>query len=91
MGMSSYVQGFRPPDEKFEKMRDAYEACVAAGVEIPDPIEDFFEGAPPDPQGVDVDIARAVSERSEDGAVSHEVDLSKVPENVTVIRFTNSW
>lgn len=89
MGMSTDVQGFRPPGEQFEKMRAAYEACSEAGVDIPGEVEDFFEGEPPDPQGVCVDIAEAATERP--GGAGYEVDLTKLPAGVTVIRFTNSW
>lgn len=91
MGLTTHVEGFRPPDETFDKMLAAYRACEAADVAVPDPVDDFFDGSPPDPRGVSVDVNNAVSKGPEDTDDSHEVDLKKLPAGVTVIRFTNSW
>lgn len=54
MGMSTHVVGFIPPDEKWQKMKAVWDACRAAGVEVPEDVCDFFEGGEPDPAGVEV-------------------------------------
>ena len=52
MGLSTYVQAFRPPDAKWKKMKQAYDACEAAVVPVPEEVDDFFNNEPPDPAGV---------------------------------------
>ena len=95
MGMSTYVKGFRPPDEKFKKMEAAYKTCKAAGIPMPMEIEDFFDGAEPDPNGVEIDLTigtDAAAKKWNDGcSQGYDVDVSKLPKDVTVIRFINSW
>jgi len=90
MGMSTSVIGFKEPDERFKKMYAIYKACEEADVDIPDEVDDFFEGEPPDPRGVKVyDLpVKPYNENMEDG---YELRLSEVPKDITVIRFSNSW
>jgi len=54
--MSTHVVGFRPPDEKWKKMKAVWDACEAAGAKIPDEVSDFFDGEEPDARGVEVDL-----------------------------------
>jgi hypothetical protein len=91
MSMSTAVVGFRPPDEKWRKMKAARDACVDAGIKIPEAIQKFFEWMEPDKEGVRVELKNAVKEGSYDGTNFYDVDVSKLPKDVTVIRFENSW
>ena len=94
MGMSTHVVGFRPPDKKWLKMKAAYEACEAADIAVPDDIEDFFDGeGPSDKPGMEVQIKRteAVKEWSDDSRSGYEIDVTKLPKDVTVIRVYNSF
>lgn len=40
----------KPVNEKYVRMRDVYNACVIANVEIPDEVKIYFEDKPP-PEG----------------------------------------
>ncbi|MFA6433029.1 MAG: hypothetical protein WCV82_04460 [Candidatus Paceibacterota bacterium] len=93
MSMSTHVVGFRPADDKWEKMRAVYDACQAAGTQLPASVAQFFGFEPPDERGVEVNIEKtdAVSEWQEDMREGIEVDITKLPENVTVIRFYNAY
>ena len=94
MGMSTHVQGFRPPDEKWKKMKAVWDACVAAELEIPADVEEFFNfGDGPDDAGVVIDVEElpACSEYQCDGGSGFEVDLTKLPKDITILRFYNSW
>ena len=98
MSMSMNVVGFRPPDEKWKLMKAVYEACNKAGISIPKDVIDFFNGVPPDPQGVSIRLEDnhffkygAVKEWREDGREGFEVDITKLPKDVTIVRFYNSW
>lgn len=98
MGMSTSIVGFRPPDEKWMAMKTVYDACIKAKVPVPDEVEDFFNGDPPDKQGVKVnleDTAKAkigaVTPWRDDSREGFEVNVTKLPKDVTIIRFYNSW
>lgn len=93
MSMSSHIVGFRPPDAKWRKMKAAYEACDAAGLDIPDEVASFFNHEAPDDSGVEVEIedTKAVTEYSAEMREGYEVDLTKLPPDVKIIRFFNAY
>ena len=94
--MSTNVVGFKPPDEKWQRMRAVWDACTTAGIEIPREVDRFFDGRAPDPNGVEIDEDRlrdagCLREWSDHYRQGFEVDVAKLPKDVTVIRFYNSW
>lgn len=96
MGMSTHVVGFKPPDDKWRKMKAAYEACQMAGIDPPEEVEDFFDGEPPDDNGVEIDESAlaesgALREWKDEYREGFEIDVPKLPPDVTVVRFYNSW
>lgn len=93
MSTSMNVVGFRPPDETWKKMKEAWDACARAGVEPPKPVLQFFENIAPDPAGVEVRIEGfpAVKSYSADMREGYEVDVTRLPPGVTIVRFFNSY
>jgi hypothetical protein len=91
MSMSTHVIGFRPPDEKWKRMRAVWYACVSANVEIPNDVAEFFNYDEPDDAGVEVDIENSISPFEKDMKAGFQIDIKKLPENVEIIRFYNSW
>jgi len=93
MGMSTNIVGFKPPDHKFRKMKAIYDACELADVSIPDEVDRFFNGERPDEAGVLVELYRheSVSEWQDDSGQGYQVDLTKLPSDIKIIRFYNSW
>lgn len=92
MGMGTFVIGVRLPDERWQEMKRVWDACVAAGVPVPDAVAAFFAYEEPDPAGVMVELPpNAVREWEGKEAEGIEVILAGVPSDVTVIRFYNSW
>lgn len=93
MSMSSHVVGFRPPDEKRKKMYEVWKTCSIAGIEPPDEVSEFFDYEDPDVLGVEVDLIKKalVTEWSNNGSRGFEIHVDDIPENITVIRFFNSW
>ena len=92
MSMSTMVVGIKPPDEKWKQMKAAYLACEKAGISIPDAVDEFFSGEIPDDAGVIVDdLGKAVKSWHSDGCEGFEVTLSKLPADIKVLRFYNSW
>jgi hypothetical protein len=97
MGMLSYTVGIKPPDETWRKMVAVYDACADAGIDPPRDVENYFAGDRPDDAGVIVEDATlrdcgAVREWTDgDMREGIEVDLTKIPKDITVIRFINSY
>lgn len=89
MGMSTNIIGFRAPDEKWKAMKAIYDSCKAAGVGVPSEVELFFENGKPDERGVEIKIE--VAEWVNEYSSGYEVDLKKLPANLTHIRFYNSY
>jgi hypothetical protein len=92
MSESTHVVGFRPADEKWNKMKAVWNACESAGVEIPKEAMDFFDSvAPGDRPGAEVELGEALQEWEDDSRQGYELDVTKLPPDVKVIRFYNSW
>lgn len=93
MGMSTHAAGFKPPDDKWIKMKQAYDACVGAGVDVPDEVDEFFNGEAPDDEGVEVDLEEhPCCQKWEDGSrEGFQIDLTKLPKDLRFIRVYNSW
>lgn len=99
MGMSTYVYGIKPADEDFQRMLDAWKACNSAGMSIPKELIDYFgESAEtiygPDSSGVLIHLtyeADAVTEWCSEMQEGYEVDITKLPTDIKVIRFVNSY
>lgn len=93
MGMSTIVVGFKPPDERWKQMKKVYDACEEAGIKIPKEVGEFFGGSPPDPSGVEVNLRvhGALTRWEEEGADGYELHVDKLPKDVKIVRFYNSW
>jgi hypothetical protein len=91
MSMSTHVVGFRPADEKWKTMKAIWDACEDAGVQIPKEVEKFFGYETPDDSGMDVDLGNALTEWSDESREGYELDVTKIPKDLTIIRFYNSW
>lgn len=94
MGQSMHVVGERDNTEQWTKMRDAYWACKDAGIKIPTEVLEFFDynepGSEAEKGRTEVELPRDAVEEINDSDLSHEgyrVDLSKIPEGVSHIRF----
>lgn len=93
MGMSTHIEFFKPPDEKWQQMKAVWDACEKAGIDPPDEVDDFFDGEAPNDAGVKVDAEEdeAVEELEEDGTSGFKVDITKLPKDVRFIIFYNAW
>lgn len=81
-----YVVGLKPVDDKWRKYKTIWDACEAAGVKLPKEVYEFFNGIyPEDDKGVSVNIPHA--EYNNDCRTGIDVDISKLPKDVTIVRF----
>lgn len=92
MGMSTHVVGFRPADERWNEMKQVWLACKKAKIDIPKEVDNFFDGVgPQDRPGAEVDLGKSVCEWSDDYRRGYQVDLTKIPKDVKILRFYNSF
>ena len=91
MGMSTHLTAFKGQDEEWENMKNVYDACQRAGIEVPEEVMTFFNYKKPSIYGATVDIKSAISEWSTESQEGFEVDLTKIPEGTKFIRFFNAW
>ncbi len=94
MGMSTCIVGFVPPDEKWDKMKTIYNACVAADIEIPTEVDKYFDYNNPNKiPGLEINIEHLATDYTDDDLSCEgvELDLSKLPEKIKFIRFYNSY
>lgn len=98
MSMLMRVEGIRPGDEKWRQMKAVYDACEAAGVDTPEEVSEFFNHEDPDEKGVVIELGAHHGEKHECCArwkenfrEGFEIDVSKLPEDVKIVRFYCSW
>ena len=91
MGISYYVLGFKPKDEKYDEMKSIYGLCVKHEIDIPEAVYSYFEGHGPDEniEGVCVDKIpfHEFSSNHEEGII---VNLDELPEDVKILKFVIS-
>lgn len=94
--MSTHVVGIREPNEKWLQMKAVWDACMAAKIDSPREVEDFFDGEAPDSDGVviylDYGTHNIASEWTDnDHRQGIEIVLAELPPDITKIRFYNSY
>lgn len=80
------------PDDKYHNMVAAYKACEAAGVEVPDEIQDYFNYEHPDqnPPGTPILLnyhkSKCLTDYCTDNRNGYTLDLSKLPAHVRYLQ-----
>lgn len=92
MGMSLWVEAVKPADDKWKEMKVIYDACVKAGVKVPDEVMNFFDGEIPEGAGVVIELSKHECLSDYDGNYKwgYEVDISKLPKDIKLLRFCHS-
>lgn len=93
MGMSTYVVGYKPADEKWNKMKAIWDSCIEMGITPPTEVIDFFDDTyPGDAPGAEVKLSAPAVEKWGDGfRAGFEVRLDKLPKDIKFLRFVNFW
>lgn len=96
--MSMHAEGIRPGDEKWRQMKAIYDACKTAGVVPPSDVLRFFNHEDPDEKGVVIELGTGYGTKheccthwNENEREGFEIDVSKLPEDVKIVRFYCSW
>lgn len=97
MGMTTHVMGFRPPNDKWKKMKTIWDLCLEEKIKVPEEVAEFFDHDHPDEVGVEVTLVGngvandSVKEWCRDGERGFQVDISLLPKGLNFIRFYNSY
>lgn len=90
MSMSTHVFGILEQDAKWKKMKAVWDACTAAGIDIPREVSNYFGdgGSPAEPgQRVEIDVLqRGLASTNE-----WWVQLDLLPPGVKFVVFQNSY
>lgn len=89
--MSAYyfVRGIMDPTDDYKKKYAAFKACKEAGIEIPQQLWDYFNNDTPYEDGISMKIP--FEKKEEVGCSTYEVDLKKIPPQVTKVQFLVCW
>lgn len=105
MGMSTHVKGIRDLSHpNMQKHLKVVEACIDAGVPVPEDTKKFFGPTDEDPDNLapgnfdsflceieSTDLGEAARDWKNEYEEGIEVEVAKLPPEVKVIRFYNSW
>lgn len=98
MSMSSYIQAFIPDtDATYQKHKKVLLVCNEAGVQLPKETAEYFGTTDTSEyvleEKLSVSLKEGVhyTEYSADMTEGFEVDLTKLPQGVTKLRFCNSY
>lgn len=95
--MGIHIRGVRDLDGEFQKMLEVKLACDKAGIEYPDAVDSYFDGAAEESEEYlrhemeELDITQAVSEEPAEDYDVRLIDLSKLPTDVKQIRVTITY
>lgn len=92
MGLLETIEGVSRKDmEKMKKMVDIEEACDEANVATPPEVLDYLALDHEVVGKLRPGIDKGISEDSQDGYSTIEIDLSKIDKKIDIIRITKSW
>jgi hypothetical protein len=99
MSMSMHCFAVKPSDKDYKLKAEAYRACEAARIAIPDDLAKFFNYERPDLTGVtqeignewDVDKHSSCVRFKGDSQSGFEVDITKLPDGTRFVRFVCSY
>lgn len=92
------ILGVVPNDADWKRMKNVYDACKDAGVSVPDEVEKFFDYTKPDESGAIIQFREWEDESSKSSphvaitkwraecSDGYEIDLSKLPTKVKLLR-----
>ena len=86
--MDITISEITKPNEKWQKMKNVYDACVLANIPTPYEVDEFFDNEPPSNIGIKKEMKIEKQENSQDMTDVYLVDLSKVSKDVTHIEIT---
>ena len=95
MSISINLVGYRKADETFHRMKAVYDACKKAKIDPPQSVEKYFGYDSPTQYGNQIalkpDETPGITSYNENECDGFDVDLDKLPPEIRVLRFYNSY
>lgn len=95
MSMSVYIKGLRPVTNEYIKKLEIYEACNELDITPPEELSEYFDyDEHPCEDGILIDIPGDFIEHDTSfhhASEYYDVDLTKLPDGVTKLRFVMSY
>ena len=93
--MRMYCFAVKSADETYRRKAEAFRACEAAGVSIPDDLAKFFNHEKPDSTGTTQELGSDYAKELHPSCTRYkanmekgfEVDITKLPEGTRFVRF----
>jgi hypothetical protein len=90
--MSTHIYGIKPADQKFADMKLVWDTCEKMGISPPQEVWEFFGKEEPDPAGVITELpAECITPIEEEFREGCYIDIRKLPLDVKIIKFVNSY
>lgn len=92
MSTNTYIQGLKPKTGEYQIRLDVFTSCKKINIEPPKEIKDFFYNGEICEEGIVTELPKeAVREYTDEYREFLEVDLTKIPDDISRIRFVNSY
>lgn len=92
MSINTYVQGLKPKTNEYQIKLDIFISCKKLNIEPPKEIKDFFYDWEICEEGIVTELPKeSVREYTDEYRDFLEVDLTKIPKDISKIRFVNSY
>ena len=93
MSESYHIHGICEPDAKWKEYQEILSICERNNVETPAEVQEYFEDSDPELSGVTMQLGPAdgVTKYSADMRTGFDVEIAKLPDNVTKLRFFVSY
>jgi len=86
------IEGISKKDmDKVQKMRDVEHACIEAGIEVPEDVQNYLEMDHEVVGKLRPNIDKGVTLKSREDFEIIEIDLSKIDKRIDTIRITKTW
>ena len=89
MSVDYYFVGLIEPNAQYEAYKKVWNDCKEAGIDIPKQVLQYFDFTDPNiTNGIEVNIEKEYVVQTHDNHyTAYEIDLKKLPEQFTKIRF----
>lgn len=85
MSACYFVRGLMEPTEDYKKKYAAFKACEEAGIEIPQPLWDYFGNDVPYAEGSSTPVQ--YEKKTEPGSITFSVDVKSLNPQITKLLF----
>jgi len=89
------IRGIRPPDAEWKQMKAVWDSCVDAGIEVPEPVANYFGDDGPHEEGLCVEVEPEICHNDDECMTLNIrrqvgsymlIDMANLPANITHLK-----